>query len=79
LINTPSSKNTQKQNTNLTEVLQKKKKKEKKQETKPGQNPQPTLPTTNRKNKHQPTPHTTKVTHKQKLEKKLCLLLQQRR
>jgi hypothetical protein len=62
----------------LTEVLKKLKKK-KKLKTKPGQNPQPTLPTTNRKNKHQPTPHSTKVTHKQKLEKKLCWLLQQMR
>jgi hypothetical protein len=52
----------------LTEVLKKLKKKNK---TKPGQNPQPTLPTTNRKNKHQPTPHTTKVTQKKTGEEAL--------
>jgi hypothetical protein len=76
LINTPSSKNTQKQNTNLTEVLQKKEKKKKQNRDKTHN---PLYPQQTEKNKHQPTQHTTKVTHKQKLEKKLCLLLQQRR
>jgi len=51
LINTPSSKKTQKQKHKFDRSSPKKRKEK---ETKPGQNPQPTLPTTNRK-KQTPT------------------------